>query len=148
MSTNICYQYQKFNDGDLILENWKDYLDPTEKAIFESELSDYEWHIVLSDNKIVAIFQIINVLDQYAKNLKIQFHPDFNHDDCDIISIIIFIYESMLSICEEQSIKKLKLYIDNSLIHNIFMTIATHQAENKDIMKVKNYRKWIEIYMH
>ncbi|WXU00453.1 MAG: hypothetical protein Ctma_1168 [Catillopecten margaritatus gill symbiont] len=142
------FEYQKFDSNDITLENWKGYLDPTEKAIFESELGDYEWHIVLNDSKVVAIFQIINVLDRYAKNLKIQFHPDFNHDDNDIIGIIIFIYESMLSICDEKAIKKLKLYIDNSLIHNIFMTIATHQAENKDIIEVKNYSKWIEIHMH
>jgi hypothetical protein len=54
----------------------------------------------------------------------------------------------MLDICDEKKIKKLKLYIDNLLIHSIFMVIATHQADNQDIMKVENYSKWIEIHMH
>ena len=146
----MSFTYQKVDRNDLTLENWKNYLDPTEKAIFESELDDYEWHIVLGDDKVIAIFQIINVLDKYAKNLKIQFHPNFNQDDYNniVVKIIIFIYESMLSICNEKAIKKLKLYIDNSLMRNIFMIIAKHQEENKDIMKVENYSQWIEIHMH
>ncbi|VVM24547.1 hypothetical protein BSPWISOXPB_4824 [uncultured Gammaproteobacteria bacterium] len=60
----------------------------------------------------------------------------------------MFIYESMLLVCSGEEIKKLKLYIDDLLIHSIFMVIAKHQADNKDIMKVENYRKWIEIHMH
>jgi hypothetical protein len=28
------------------------------------------------------------------------------------------------------------------------MVIAKHQAGNKDIIKVENYRKWIEIHMY
>ncbi len=144
----MSYTYQKFDKDDSILGDWKNYLDPTEKAIFEGELSDYEWHIVLSDSKVVAVFQIINVLDRCAKNLNIQFHPNFNHDNHDIVSIIIFMYESMLSICNEKAIKKLKLYINDSLIHEIFMVIVRHQEENKNIIKVENYSKWIEIYMH
>jgi hypothetical protein len=84
----------------------------------------------------------------YSKNLKIIFHPDFKEDESDIVGIILFIYKSMLDICDEKKIKKLKLYIDNLLIHSIFMVIATHQADNQDIMKVENYSKWIEIHMH
>ncbi len=144
----MSFVYQKFNADDLILEDWKRYLDPTEKAIFTSELNDYEWHAVLKGGKVIAIFQIINVLDKYAKNLKIHFHPSFKQDDYDITKIIIFIYQSMLKVCGEKGIKKLKLYIDNSLIHDIFTTIATHQAENKDIMETINYKKWIEVVMH
>jgi hypothetical protein len=144
----VTFSYQKIKQNDSILEDWKRYLDPTQKAVFESELSDFEWHAVLDgDKKIIAVFQIINVLDKYAKNLNIHFHPTFKKDDDNIINIIIFIYNSMLLICKKKDIKKLKLYIDDSLILNIFMIITTHQAENKDIMKAKNYGKWIEIQM-
>jgi hypothetical protein len=41
----------------------------------------------------------------------------------------------MLFICSGEKIKKLKLYIDDLLIHSIFMVIAKHQADNKDIMR-------------
>ncbi len=143
----MSFVYQKIKQNDLILQDWRRYLEPTENAIFKSELSDFKWHAVLDDKKVIAIFQIINVLNRYAKNLKIHFHPGFKQDDVDIIEIIIFIYESMLLICDKKEIKKLKLYIDNSLIHDIFMIIATHQAENKDIIEAKNYGKWIEIQM-
>ncbi len=143
------FSYQKIKqENDLTLADWRQYLEPTEQAIFESELGDFEWYAVLNDKqKVVVIFQIINVLDKYAKNLKISFHPNFKQDEYDIINIIIFIYKSMLEICGEKGIKKLKLYIDNSLIHDIFMLIATHQENNKYIMGVKNYSKWIEIQM-
>ncbi|CAC9430667.1 hypothetical protein [uncultured Gammaproteobacteria bacterium] len=144
----MTFAFQKVNTTDLVLKDWKRYLDPTEKAIFESELSDYAWYSVVENNKVIAVFQIINVLDQYSKNLKIIFHPDFKEDESDIVGIILFIYKSMLDICDEKKIKKLKLYIDNLLIHSIFMVIATHQADNQDIMKVENYSKWIEIHMH
>jgi hypothetical protein len=144
----VTFAFQKVNTTDLVLKDWKRYLDPTEKAIFESELSDYAWYSVVENNKVIAVFQIINVLDQYSKNLKIIFHPDFKEDESDIVGIILFIYKSMLDICDEKKIKKLKLYIDNLLIHSIFMVIATHQADNQDIMKVENYSKWIEIHMH
>ena len=141
--------YQKVDTNDLILEDWKRYLDLTEKAIFESELSDYDWYLVVENHKVIAVFQIIKVkCVKYAKNLKIIFHPDFKNDENDIVEIILFIYESMLLVCSGEEIKKLKLYIDDLLIHSIFMVIAKHQADNKDIMKVENYRKWIEIYMH
>ncbi|SMN11984.1 hypothetical protein SPBRAN_183 [uncultured Candidatus Thioglobus sp.] len=102
---------------------------------------------MLHKNKVITVFQIINVLDQYAKNLKINFHPSFEKNDYDIVEIIIFIYESMLSVCNKKDIKKLKLYIDDTLIHGIFMIIATHQANNKNIIGVENYSKWIEIQM-
>lgn len=36
------FKYQKIKQDDLILQDWKRYLEPTEKAIFESELSDFE----------------------------------------------------------------------------------------------------------
>ena len=140
------FKYQKIKQDDLILQDWKQYLEPTEKAIFESELSDFEWHAVLQNNKVISVFQIINVLDKYAKNLKIHFHPIFEQNDNNVIEIIIFIYESMLKICDEENVKKLKLFIDNELMHGIFMIIATHQAEN-DIINFKNYGKWIEIQM-
>jgi molecular chaperone GrpE (heat shock protein) len=142
----VSFAYQKVDKG-LILEDWKRYLETTEKATFDSEMNDFEWHAVLNDNKVIAIFQIINVLDQYAKNLKIHFHPSFKQEEYDIIQIIIFIYDSMLNICDDKGIKKLKLYIDDVLMHSIFMIIATHQADNEDIIEVKNYSKWIEIQM-
>jgi hypothetical protein len=44
----------------------------------------------------------------------------------------------MLLVCSGEEIKKLKLYIDDLLIHSIFMVIAKHQADNKDIMKVES----------
>lgn len=143
----MSFVFQKIEQNDLILQDWQRYLDPTENAIFESELIDFEWHAVLDGKKVIAIFQIINVLNKYAKNLKIHFHPSFKQDDVDIIEIIIFIYESMLLICDKKEIKKLKLYIDNSLIHDICTIITTYQAENKDIIGAKNYGKWIEIQM-
>jgi hypothetical protein len=34
----VTLTYQKVDTNDLILEDWKRYLDLTEKAIFESEL--------------------------------------------------------------------------------------------------------------
>jgi hypothetical protein len=140
---------QKADTNDLILEDWKRYLDLTEKAIFESELSDYDWYSVVENQKVIAVFQIIKVKRvKYAKNLKIIFHPDFKNDENDIVEIILFIYKSMLFICSGEKIKKLKLYIDDLLIHSIFMVIAKHQAGNKDIIKVENYRKWIEIHMY
>ena len=144
----MTFSCQKIKQGGLTLEDWKRYLDPTEEAIFESELSDYEWHAVLdSDNKIIAVFQIINVLNIYSKNLTIHFHPTFKQNDYNIVGIIMFIYESMLLICDKKDIKTLKLYIDDSLIHAVFMKIAEHQAKNKDIIDMKNYGKWIEIQM-
>jgi hypothetical protein len=101
----VSFVYQKIEQNDLILQDWQRYLDPTENAIFESELIDFEWHAVLDGKKVIAIFQIINVLNRYAKNLKIRFHPSFNQDDYNISQIIIFIYNSMLSICNEQKVK-------------------------------------------
>jgi hypothetical protein len=43
----VTLTYQKVDTNDLILEDWKRYLDLTEKAIFESELSDYDWYLVI-----------------------------------------------------------------------------------------------------
>jgi hypothetical protein len=43
----VTLTYQKVDANDLILEDWKRYLDLTEKAIFESELSDYDWYSVV-----------------------------------------------------------------------------------------------------
>jgi molecular chaperone GrpE (heat shock protein) len=143
----MSYTYQTVNQDGLVLEEWRRFLTEEEKEILTSELSDYEWHAVLKDNKVIAIFQIINVLNEYAKNLRIHFHPTFKQGESDIADIIIFIYQSMLEICDKKDIKKLKLYVDNSLMHAIFMIIATHQAESKDIIKVRNYSKWIEIQM-
>lgn len=142
------YAYKKVSQGDLVLEEWKRYLDPTEKEVLNSELEDYDWFAVEKDGKVIAIFQIINVLSKYSKNLKIHFHPSFKQDEHNVVAIIIFIYESMLNVCGKKDIKKLKLYIDDLLVHSIFMIIANHQEKtNKDIERVQNYGKWIEIYM-
>jgi hypothetical protein len=73
----VTLTYQKVDTNDLILEDWKRYLDLTEKAGFESELSDYDWYSVVENQKVIAVFQIIKVKRvKYAKNLKIIFHPD------------------------------------------------------------------------
>lgn len=142
------YAYKKVSQDDLVLEEWKRYLDPTEKEVLNSELEDYDWFAVEKDGKVIAIFQIINVLNKCSKNLKIHFHPSFKQDEHNVVAIIIFIYESMLNICDKKDIKKLKLYIDDLLVHSIFMIIANHQEKtNKDIKRVQNYGKWIEIYM-
>lgn len=141
----MSFEYQKIGKNDLILEDWKRYLTPTKKAIFDGELEDHDWYGVLENNEVIAIFQIIDVLKKYAKNLEIHFHPNFKPNDHNIIDIIFFIYESMLRICDNKKIKKLKLYIDNSLIYDIFTIIATHQAKNRDIINTINYGKWIEI---
>ncbi len=144
----MSFAYQKVDYGDLTLENWKEYLDPTELYTFESELGDYEWHVVLENDKVIAIFQIIDVLKQYSKNLKINFHPAFELAQHDAAKIIVFIYESMLKVCDEKGIKKLKLYINHSYINDIFKQIVAHEDENNNIIGTKSYKKWIEIQMH
>jgi hypothetical protein len=119
----VTFAFQKVNTTDLVLKDWKRYLDPTEKAIFESELSDYAWYSVVENNKVIAVFQIINVLDQYSKNLKIIFHPDFKEDESDIVGIILFIYKSMLDICDE---KKIKTWMKRNLKKKTYTKLLSH----------------------
>ncbi|CAC9634396.1 hypothetical protein [bacterium endosymbiont of Bathymodiolus sp. 5 South] len=143
----MTFTYQKIEQNDLALKDWKRYLEQAEKTVFESELEDFQWYAVLKNNDVIAVFQIINVLDQYAKSLQIYFHPVFEREG-EIVDVIIYIYKTMLLICDQQDIKKLKLYIDNSLIHNIFTIIVKHEEDSDDIMNAENYGKWIEIHMH
>jgi hypothetical protein len=129
----VTFTYQKIEQNDLALKDWKRYLEQAEKTVFESELEDFQWYAVLKNNDVIAVFQIINVLDQYAKSLQIYFHPVFEREG-EIVDVIIYIYKTMLLICDQQDIKKLKLYIDNSLIHNIFTIIVKHEEDSDDIM--------------
>jgi nitrous oxidase accessory protein NosD len=51
----VTFTYQKIEQNDLALKDWKRYLEQAEKTVFESELEDFQWyavHYMLSYNWI------------------------------------------------------------------------------------------------
>ncbi len=141
--TNL--QHKEITHDDL--KEWITHLSEEEKLQLKSDLDDYNWHSVTDDSKdyIRAIFQIIDVRDQYAKNLSIHFHPKTNKDDDDLIEIILFIFSSIVSVCSENKLKQIKFHTHDDLMRVIFGILTDHQLENGTIVAAKKYGRWIEI---
>jgi hypothetical protein len=68
----VTFTYQKIEQNDLALKDWKRYLEQAEKTVFESELEDFQWYAVLKNNDVIAVFQIINVLNLLQLVLTLQ----------------------------------------------------------------------------
>lgn len=141
--TNL--QHSKITLSDL--NEWITHLSEEEKLQLRSDLDDYEWHSVsvIDDSQIKAIFQIIDVRNHYAKNLNIRFHPTTSKDDENLIKIILFIFSSIVSICSDNKLKKIKFHTHDELMRVIFGILTDHQLENGTIVAAKKYGKWIEI---
>ncbi len=130
------------------LDNWMPHLSEEEKIQLNSDLSDYEWYSIIDKNQTtVSIFQIINVRDHYSKNLDIRFSPSTKNND-DIIAIVIFIFESILNICNESKIKMVKFHTHDALLHEIFIILADKYQTLYIIDSVKKYGKWIEVELN
>ncbi len=129
------------------LTEWISHLSEVEKIQFDSDLDDYIWHSVTdSNNDIKAIFQIINVRDLYAKNLSIRFHPQTDpNDQALLVDVISFIFNSIVAICSDQLISKIKFHTHDELMIVIFGILSQHHVEMENIKEAKRYGKWIEI---
>lgn len=143
MEEYICIKLKKNN-----LKDWKKHLSSNQIEQLDSDLDDYVWHSVTKDKKVLAIFQIIDVLNKYAKNLDIRFHPTQttqNKDDEEIINIIIFIFNSIVDICDNNKIKKFKIHTHDYLMVHIFGFLSYKYEKGKIIKSAKTYGKWVEV---
>lgn len=127
------------------LLGWKKQLSTENVIKLESDLEDYAWHSVLDNNQLVAVFQIINVLYKYSKNLDIKFAPTVRNERENIADIVIFIYNSILEICENQAIKRIKIHTHDPLMEFIFQELSNNYQKENLIKSVKKYGKWVEI---
>jgi len=142
------FTYNKVDIDSSALTAWKQLLSIEEKICFESDLSDYEWYSVSDNGYIVAVFQIIDVRDQYAKNLSVLFSPArFNRYSVErkeldyAIRIMIFIFDAIVSICSGK-MRKIKFHTHDTMMNIIFSRLAESHNGVKD---VKKYGKWVEV---
>ncbi len=125
------------------LDSWKTRLSSEDIIKLDSDLDDYTWYSVIEDSQIIAVFQIINVIKSFSKNLDIKFSPTTRQENKNIVGIIIFIYESMLQICkDEKVINKIKIHTHDPLMKFLFQELSNM---DKEIKSVKKYGKWVEI---
>lgn len=136
-------KYEEINKDNL--ESWKMLLSAEDVIKLDSDLDDYVWYSIIDEEQIVAIFQIIDVKVDYSKNIDIKFSPIIRREDERIIDIIVFIYESMLKICNKNKINKIKIHTHDPLMKFIFQELSTTHHNNNTIKNVKKYGKWIEI---
>jgi len=141
--------YSKIKNKEDFVSEWGSHLSEEEKICLQSDLNDYEWYAVSDENgKTLAIFQIISVLDQYSKNLNVKFSPKefssllLNREDLDkVIEVIVFIFFSIIEICQDDQVKKIKLHTHDEIMGKIFSgLIDLHDG----VKNIKKYGKWIE----
>lgn len=143
MENSFSYE----NTKEEHLTQWKRLLTDEEILELESEISDYEWYTLLDeDGEVLSIFQIINVLNTRAKNLQIHFNPlKLDYTLKNIVSIIIAIYQTIIKICKDKQIYKLKMYLPLDYINRIVREIVIYEAKNNRIQNHKKYTNWIEL---
>jgi len=119
------------------------------KIYLDSDLNDYNWYSVTSSDTVLAIFQIIDVRSSYSKNLSIYFSPEKftrdgpNEEELDhIIKVIIFIFDSIVQICSENKMEKVKFHTHDKLMELIFSRLA---KSHKLVKNARKYGKWVEV---
>ncbi|MDX8384794.1 MAG: hypothetical protein R8M45_11985 [Ghiorsea sp.] len=128
---------------------WKTRLSEEEKIVFESDLDDYQWYVVTSDDDaILAVFQVIDVRKSYAKNLSIRFNPViFSNDFIEkemldqIVEVVIFIFDSIVSICSGK-METIKFHTHDKMMGLIFSRLADI---HKRVKNARKYGRWVEV---
>ena len=140
----MSYIYKK--TIDLHLKTWIKFLSEDEKLSFNAELESGEWHSILENNEVIAIFQILtNKNDKSAKSLSINFNNHYFKNIGVSIDIILFIYDSMLDICKNENIFKLKLHIKEKFVKDVFDMIVGYEIKHANkITNLKTYGAWID----
>lgn len=108
---------------------------------------------VTKNNKLVAIFEIINVLDVYNKTLKIDIFPKNIKSDgvspkdiLNSVRIYRFIFHSILEITENEKLEKFKIHSQEKITALIFTDFAKILKEDfQDKYQVRFYRNWVEV---
>lgn len=127
------------------LDNWKTRLSAEDIIKLDSDLDDYAWYSVIENSQVIAVFQIINVIKIYSKNLDIKLSPTTRNDNKNNMKIIVFIYNSMLQICQNEKINKIKIHTHDPLMKFIFQELSSMDKSGNTIKNVKKYGKWVEI---
>jgi hypothetical protein len=138
------YQYEKTIESHL--KNWMKFLTEDGKLSFNADLDNENWYSVILETHTIAVFQIVeNKRDDCYKNLEIKFNPHHFKSTGNSIKTILFIYESMLDICEDKNIFKLKLHIKEKFLKEVLDMIVEYEIKYNDKIKnLKYYGAWID----